>query len=549
MRHQSIFAAQFKIKWEGVCVGRFLLAAEADKIQDFVFRSSRLKEVVGGSQLLTRFCQKVPELLLPHHEGTSVDIIVNEGGAFRIVFDRQDQAVAFGEELAEVYHLATDSSLTVAEPVEINGDFGTANLQADENLRRAKRWRESWRGQEQMPYMAFCESCGIGIAETYQKDNEGQSRYLCASCLYKKAEEAEKLGVFLEPFYEKVMALNGKDLVTADWPGRGDNDPTQDVAVYDPRDYLAYLLADGNDMGKIFSECKKLDQMQKLSRKLKEVMREALAEPTKKIIENNPLEKRKNFIPVLPLIMGGDDLFALIPAPWALDFAKCFCRVYEQKIAEFMEEICLTGVQPTISAAVVICKRKYPYKIAYQVGHACLKEAKGLSKEKNRSIINYELLKGGSLSYKFIEKEIRPTLRPYWATEENMPGWGLSIQRLLDQRRELGSIPNKRLSELQNLYDLENLPDSFRQEEFPLWKIKLEKFLNRLKERSEVKAANLVETSLRVLGQADAQEDGWLYRVTRQRGSQWWGHGLPDLLEVWDFALELDRRRSEYEEG
>jgi hypothetical protein len=42
---------------------RYLIAAEADRIQDLIFRSSRLREVVGGSQLLSRFCQDMPALL------------------------------------------------------------------------------------------------------------------------------------------------------------------------------------------------------------------------------------------------------------------------------------------------------------------------------------------------------------------------------------------------------------------------------------------------------------------------------------------------------
>lgn len=36
-------------------MARYLLAAEADQIQDFIFRASHLREVVGGSQLMTRF--------------------------------------------------------------------------------------------------------------------------------------------------------------------------------------------------------------------------------------------------------------------------------------------------------------------------------------------------------------------------------------------------------------------------------------------------------------------------------------------------------------
>lgn len=42
----------------------YLLAAEADKIQDFVFRASHLREVSGASALLDRFCEQAPQALL-----------------------------------------------------------------------------------------------------------------------------------------------------------------------------------------------------------------------------------------------------------------------------------------------------------------------------------------------------------------------------------------------------------------------------------------------------------------------------------------------------
>ena len=73
-------------------------------------------------------------------------------------------------------------------------------------------------------------------------------------------------------------------------------------------------------------------QWPKLSYKLDLAIRRALAKPTMKIMKYNQLDNRTNFIPVLPLILGGDELFALIPAPWALDFALSFCRAYEQEM-------------------------------------------------------------------------------------------------------------------------------------------------------------------------------------------------------------------------
>src|SRR5215470_13693508 len=69
----------------GHCMTPHLLAAEADRIQDFIFCASRLREVVGGSQLLSRFCQEGTRALLQHYQGDLVqDLIVHDGGAFRI---------------------------------------------------------------------------------------------------------------------------------------------------------------------------------------------------------------------------------------------------------------------------------------------------------------------------------------------------------------------------------------------------------------------------------------------------------------------------------
>ena len=97
---------------------RYLLAAEADKIQDFIFRSSRLRGVVGASQLLSRFCEKGVPLLLPLQGGKQgIEVRVNDGGSFRIIFEGDDgdavkkRAKAFGADLAELYRRTVDGSL------------------------------------------------------------------------------------------------------------------------------------------------------------------------------------------------------------------------------------------------------------------------------------------------------------------------------------------------------------------------------------------------------------------------------------------------------
>ncbi len=529
---------------------RYLLAAEADKIQDLLFRSARLREVVGGSQLLTRFCREVPEKLRVPAD----DVLISDGGGFRILFDTAERATACGAELAEIYRRATGGTLTVAEPVPVNGDFSAAVQQADENLRRAKRWREGWEEPTHLPYMAFCASCGIGLAvahRAYHPDEESQ--YLCASCLNKGAErQAGELGEFLQDFYCEVV---GKErLQEADWPGktkrrrRTEIDPLEDVADYNPRRYVAYLLADGNEIGKVFGTCKEPEQMRKLSTGLSQAIRKALAEPTRMLTETNPLDNRPNFVPVLPLILGGDDLFALIPAPWVLDFARRFCEAYEREMQALFRDVGLTDVPaPTVSAAVVICKSKHPYRLAHEAGERRLKEAKRVGKwlvlkeRQHRSTVNFEVVLGGRLVSKLPDGSVRPTLRPYWVGEDIPERWGLPVQLLIEQRLAMRSVPNKRLAELRELYD--DSPASLTSADLAPWQARLDHLLARIGRKQEHKGA--VDAALKALG---GDKTAYWRKVDRYPDDSWHGHGLPDLLDAWDFALALDRDRRAYEE-
>ncbi len=531
---------------------QYLLAAEADKIQDLLFRSAHLREVVGGSQLLTRFCREVP-----NHLGISPeDIIISDGGSFRILFHTEKDAFAFGDKLAEVYRRVTGGTLTVAEPVPINSNFGAASERAKDNLRRAKRWHKGWQEQSHFPYMAFCASCGIGIAVTYSTYHKGEeAQYLCESCLNKGLERpVGELGEFLKDFFAEVVGKDG--LKQADWPGRqkrrgrDEIDPLEDVADYDPRRYVAYLLADGNDMGKVFGSCQTPEQMRALSTGLSQVVRKALAEPTQTIMQKNPLDDRPNFIPVLPLILGGDDLFALIPAPWSLDFARQFSETYEREMHILFDEIGLKDVPaPTVSTTVIICKSRHPYRLAHAAGEARLKEAKRIGKQlaleeaQPFSTINFEVVLGGRLVDESLSgsKDIRPTLRPYWVNESIPEEWGLSIKRLMEQRYTLRNIPNKRLGELRDLFD--NPPNSIREDDLIPWQTHLQRLLARINSRSKTHHT-AISKALCDLGRSHF---GW-YRIDRYQENPWYGHAFPDLLQVWDYAFALDKNRQEYEE-
>ena len=526
---------------------QYLLAAEADQIQDFLFRASHLREVVGGSQLLTRFCKEVPKGLLQGKQ--TANIIINDGGKFLLIFDDERTAKEFGEQLAEAYRRMADGTLTVAEPVPINGGFGKASEEAEENLRKAKRcpW-PSTGATPHFPYMANCNSCGVGLAVTRGKqftdDNGTKKQYLCRACKSKEAERnanihPRKEDKFFYPFMKGVVGDELEQFQQIYSP--------EDIS--DPRRYVAYLLADGNNMGKVFNQCQEHDKMKQLSESMTSILQSCLAESTKQLFYQPEITNNRK-VPVLPLIIGGDDIFALLPAPWALSFAMDFCQNFHEQVGKLLDDLEISW-QPTLSLSVVICKETFPHTLAHDIGKGLLDRAKQAAKaclyETGTfvSTIDFEVIMGSQTTMRPLgEGSHRPTLRPYFIMpqdNQNVPDkWGLPLKGILDQRWVLHGTPQRRLAQLRSHFD------KISQGDHSEWSRELKNLMTRIQEISE-KDANLLQQALDHLGSEKTK--GWLYQVKRKGEKDvWHGHGLPDLLTMWDFTYALDKQRIDYEE-
>jgi hypothetical protein len=388
----------------------------------------------------------------------------------------------------------------------------------------------------------------VGLAETHEtRFEEAEGHYLCHSCRVKAAEwEENKKKGFLKDFYDQVPGAS--ELV---WPNEAD-----DVAQYDPRGYVAYIVADGDGMGRVFGACSK-EQAARLSEKMDAVLREALAEPTSRFMRNEAARQNPNLVPVLPLILGGDDLFALVPARWGLDFARRLCRTFQREMTAFVrdEEITLkeNGQEkdPTItmSAAVVICKANYPYYLAHQIGEerlgATKRAVKALGDAGTRlSAVDFEVVLGSQAAPDVQTGKRRRTLRPYWVPPEGeggVPdGWGLAMGQLLDWRHQLVGTPSRRRSQMREHFDRDL-------EDVDGWNAGLRRILARIERDWTRDEKHPVRRALEALGGVDL--DDW-YELARKNDEDFHqGHGLPDLLRAWDWALSLDHSPIAYEGG
>lgn len=592
---------------------RWLLAAEADKIQDFVFRSSRLTEVAGGSALLARFCREAPERLMRQRFGNGgfdpEQIVMAAGGAFRLTFASIEAASAIAVDLEELYHRVTDGALTMAPPLEYDTDaadgdqsFGAVSRRAEYELRLRKADRRSVAvSVPHIPYFAFCASCGIGLADRlHWRHGDERPKYHCPACVDRDAERDRLMsdvetGAFFGRF---VGMLRDAGVDLADRPLR-DLLPrdADDVGRLDPRRYVAYLVADGNLSGVMFSACRKPDQMHQLSEALEACMWQALANATARVIPtpsrsaNDDAEPaRHDRLPVMPLIVGGDDLYALLPAPHALDFARSVCRAYEVGLETRAKELGLAGgATPTMSAAVVVCKASYPYALAHRRGEKLLDAAKALGRVARvqdgiiHSAVNFEVVLGSDIDVSDDDADRRQrrlmrTARPYWVLRQGESidtreeEHAFDISRLLDARWDLRGVPPKRRAELRNVVD--DVPDEIDDtaREVTGWQRRFTALVQRADRRSERDArkrgvdarprgltdvfagfGSRASPEAVALASGEAPLPPWRPFPRRRHdparpGDERFWTALPDLLGVWNFALDAARDRADYEE-
>ncbi len=530
---------------------RYLLAAEADRIQDLLFRSSQLREVAGGSQMLKRFCDDVPSLL-GRALGVPLEVITAGGGGFFLSFADPAHAQQFGPALAEAYSRATGGTLSYAaqaEPYESDADYGAASQRAAARLQAAKHAGRRI-ALPQTPYVAFCESCGVGLAEAHTAvwDEVEDPHYVCGACR-QKANEGRGLLDSLRSFYQKILGstdLKGWDIAHS----------ADDIARHDSRRYVAYIVADGNGMGGVFRQCSKA-QATALSKRLEEAIQDAVVSPLRVLMKNEDAAEQTGLLPVLPLIMGGDDLFALVPAPWALDIAGRLCNAFGEAMTSFVEEQGLP-IAVTMTAAVVVCKANYPYLLAHEIGEARLSEAKRVVKALADALklpvgaVDFEVVLGSQLAPDSTARSYRSTLRPYFLTDSpDIRKWGLPLSTLLEARWELAHLPAGRRSELRELFDQANTVTTPNE---GAWNGKLDALVDRVKQvdpstagSDQAREPSRLEKQLTKLGGVHLED--WPRLARTHRAERWAGHGLGDLLRVWDWALRVDMPRRLYEGG
>lgn len=338
---------------------KYLYGAAVQGIQQFIFRTNELKDIVGASELVEQICTSAFDEFAKDGES-----IVRAAGNIKFIFNkRKDCEKAVREFPKKVMRMAP--GITISQAVVESGDGFDSRDVFEKSIDKIEQMLKEQRNKP-------CRSVTTGLIGIKRANNTGLPVVDVKEFL---DDAALQIGKFI-----KVKKLCEKSF--------GLSLPSHERIAYDissitgKNDWIAVIHADGNGVGKVVREVgKKKDVFQKFSEKLdlatKEAANEAYEAVKGKFDENG-------IIPIRPVVLSGDDMTVIIRGDLAIDYTNAFIKAFEAKTKQHLgddilkqehvfanDEDCLTAC-----AGIAFIKSSFPFYYGYQLAEELCNYAK-----------------------------------------------------------------------------------------------------------------------------------------------------------------------------
>ena len=400
-----------------------LINLETGGNQAYIFATNKLQNVVGASELLYRvgtryveraieevtgrkfsvsgLCEETP---IEDTQGEAIEVVIATSGKalllargealaqrFVQVWSRMVVEEASGLDAVAVY------SKTVVDPSRpLSDQSETSFMQAfretsrQMTLLRARGASSPLARFQRLPVVAECTYSGLP-AVTLEKFDKNVFPVSASAWAQRKASRdvafrARMEGLFPEGWSDELFKDKGLESLES-------------------QDWLAVVHADGNGLGQLFIDFEKwvrklcegeatgwnyVVRYRKFSAALDTISREVFRDTVGKLWgEASP--KR---LPIVPVVVGGDDLTAVMDGYKAIEFARCFMEAFCKKTKEVdaVREILEQTENPTLPrlgmcAGISITKPHFPFSQSYHMAEDLMKNAKQVKNQYGKDSI------------------------------------------------------------------------------------------------------------------------------------------------------------------
>jgi hypothetical protein len=385
---------------------RYLYGASVQGIQDFIFQTNKLKEIVGASELVERICSKIFGKVLgktnwddPKMIEKDSEWIIGAAGKVIYIFKNKEDCETVVRTFAK--EVMTEApGITISQAVvKMEGEYSDYGKASNELEKRLRTQRNRASRPMTLGLMAIRRAPTTGLPAVEDVKNDGlideasfqKRQFEQTKLLTEKLTGEEKLS-------HKKISYDFEDLTQ-----KGQNS------------WIAVIHADGNGLGKIVeSVCKKAEDAKTFSGLLDNITKESAQ---KAYSEVKGLFGDSKTIPIRPVVLGGDDLTVICRGDLAVKFTEIFLETFEEKSKKQLSvldkyDVVKNGL--TACAGIVFIKSSYPFHYAVDLAEDLCKRAKNKAKKINQDLApsclmfhkvqdsfveNYE---------KIVEKELKP---------------------------------------------------------------------------------------------------------------------------------------------
>jgi len=369
-------------------------------IQNYIFGTNRLRQIVGASgnvrHVITRVNGLLEDLL-----GSADRITYAGGGNALVLFETQEQATEF----------ARKWSLEIL--LNFPGVQAAAGVYTGE-------YSENKFGE----FLGNCRNA-LNISKAENAINVTLPRYgITAECKYTgtsaqyfNAKIKSNADNNLDEFYSIIAEKKDAGYKAAnkrftDELGQKFCDNFEDLAGETGSQYrsgIAIVHIDGNDIGKMFSGLKTLDELKNKSEEVRDLFQKAVADVThdiERMLHSEGIKERmglkRQIFPFRPIIIGGDDVTYVCHASLGLWSAHAILK----HILDAQKEKALTQEIITACAGIAFTKPSYPFAVGYELAEELCESAKNKRREAIKiadsnqtiSFLDFHVLKGGAFS-------------------------------------------------------------------------------------------------------------------------------------------------------
>ncbi|MDQ7060877.1 MAG: hypothetical protein Q9M43_06950 [Sulfurimonas sp.] len=354
-------------------MSKYLYGASVQGIQEFIFATNKLKEIVGASELVKSVVFEFEKISA--YKGGDEHILLNAAGNIKAIFDDKDLCEKVVLEFPKLIQKSAYGISISQAVLEIKDKHTQEDINQLEKKLKIQRNKPS---------------IALDLSINIMKLNPSTAKPLISKDMDKAT--SQKLQA-----YESIKDKSNTDL----------------HKLSNSKNKIAVVHIDGNGLGQLIPKLK--IPLSEFSFKLDQATQEAfkLAKGEKALRE---------------IILGGDDVTVICNADDALDFTKEFLSNFETQTEKTL------GNKLTACAGIAYTNEKYPFHYAVDLAETLCGVSKKHSKKINEdlapsSLMFHNIQSSNFQSWdKFIEDErtikndkgiIRLDFGPYYLDEKN----------------------------------------------------------------------------------------------------------------------------------